>query len=173
MLLTPEGTIAGARVRTFLLEKRRVAAPPPPRERNFHVFYMLAARAAGSLLPAGRTAQSFRCLACADADADADAAGHAVQLDELVAALRQLFVPEEAQAAVWRLLGAILLLGEVTFDQEEGQGGAARPARPEVLRAAEEAFGCPGLGALLTAQEMPSPRGSSTYSIALFDTFRS
>ena len=38
-----------------------------------------------------------------------------------VAALRQLFVPDEAQAAVWRLLGAILLLGEVTFEQEEGQ----------------------------------------------------
>ena len=32
-----------------------------------------------------------------------------------VAALRQLFVPDEAQAAVWRLLGAILLLGEVTL----------------------------------------------------------
>jgi len=38
-----------------------------------------------------------------------------------VAALRHLFVPDEAQAAVWRLLGAILLLGEVTFEQEEGQ----------------------------------------------------
>ena len=94
-----------------------------------------------------------------------------------VAALRQLFVPDEAQAAVWRLLGAILLLGEVTltltltllgevtfeqeaeghpkpkptpdpdpnpnqvtFEQDEGQGGAARPVRPEALQAAEEAF---------------------------------
>ena len=41
---------------------RRVASPPPPSERNFHIFYMLAARQAGSLLPAGRGAQSFRCL---------------------------------------------------------------------------------------------------------------
>ena len=54
VLLTPEGAIAGARVRTFLLEKRRVASPPPPSERNFHVFYMLAARQAGALRAASR-----------------------------------------------------------------------------------------------------------------------
>ena len=44
VLLTAEGGIAGARVRTFLLEKRRAASPPLPQEASFHIFYLLAAR---------------------------------------------------------------------------------------------------------------------------------
>ena len=44
VLLTAEGGIAGARVRTFLLEKRRAAPPPLPQEASFHIFYLLAAR---------------------------------------------------------------------------------------------------------------------------------
>ena len=175
VMLTQEGGIAGARVRTFLLEKRRAAAPPPPREANFHVFYLMAARREGSLLPAGRGAESFRCLtndvdaaaafgAEGAAQAQARARG-AARFAEVAAALRQLFVPDEAQAAVWRLLCAVLLLGEVTFEADAE--GNARPTRPEALAEAEAAFGCPGLGALLTAQPMLSPRGSSTYTIAL------
>ena len=51
VLLTADGAVAGGRVRTFMLEKTRAAAPPPPGERSFHVLYFLAA---GGLLPQAR-----------------------------------------------------------------------------------------------------------------------
>ena len=59
LLLTSDGLVSGARVRTYWLERTRVATPPVGRERNYHVFYYLAAR---GLLPGGKPANAFRCL---------------------------------------------------------------------------------------------------------------
>ena len=170
VLLTADGAVAGGRVRTFMLEKTRAAAPPPPGERSFHVLYFLAA---GGLLPQARPAQAFRALAAppaatssfADASSfDFDAFDRA-GLSELLASLDALFVSSEAQQALWRLLGALVLLAEVTFE-DDGDGGA-RVASDEKLRAAEAAFGCPGFASLLLSQPMASPRGGTTYAIAL------
>ena len=59
---SPTPTPAPNQAALAVLEERRVALPPPPPlERNFHVFYMLATREAGSLLTAGRGVQRFRC----------------------------------------------------------------------------------------------------------------
>ena len=59
LLFTPTGQVSGARLRTYLLERTRVATPPPAGERNFHVFYYMAAR---GLLPGGKPASAFRAL---------------------------------------------------------------------------------------------------------------
>ena len=161
LLLTSQGVVSGARIATYLLERTRVAAAPAAGERNYHVFYYLAA---AGLLPGHRDADSFRVLggAAARSPSMERARGEFAQLRE---SLKQLFMPEEAQQAVWRLLGALLAATEVSFEADEH--GGTRAADSSALQAMEVALGCPGLGALLTTQPMLSPRGGSTYSIAL------
>ena len=191
LLLTPEGSVTGARVRTYLLERTRVATAPPPGERNFHIFYYLAA---AGRLPGGRDASQYRTLrgsgasydhggdgrrldfgafgsARPGARGDAPSSGQRERerelsaLAELEAALSHLFVPPEAQKALWELLGALMILAEVDFQTDDDGGATASSASASALAAAEDALGCPGLGELLTTQTMKSPRGGSTYTM--------
>lgn len=187
LVLTPDGFVTGARVRTYLLERTRVATVPPHGERNFHIFYYLAL--AGKL-PAGRDASQFRTLrvsghaasgeigsnAGVQANGTANTADHPDALRreseihalaELRVALTHLFVPLEAQEALWKLLGALMLLAEVDFESDGNGGATASGSTLNTLAAAEDALGCPGLDQLLISQTMKSPRGGSTYKIAV------
>ena len=164
LLLTPNGAVAGARVHTYLLERTRVATPPPPGERNYHIFYYLAA---AGRLPGQRHASSFRTLAPSSGGGHGHGsrsssssiggggggglAGSAAPLEAfegLRRSLSQLFMSEEAQGTMWALLGGLLLLTEIRFEAEDGrgEGRGARVADPEALRHAEEVSGCPERG---------------------------
>ena len=165
LLLSRGGSVSGARVHTYLLERTRVSVPPPARERNYHIFYYLAA---AGLLPSALPASRFRVLADSSTHEPSaeDVARDVAAFDELRSSLRQLFMPDDAQHAMWALIGAILRMAEVEFEADER--GHARATDRQALARAEEALGCPGIAELLTSQPMLSPRGGkSTYTIAL------
>ena len=143
LLLTPEGCVSSARVHTYLLERTRVSMPLPPGERNFHVFYYAAA---AHLLPAGRSAASFRVLdhtrvpdhaparargrggVAGAEEADKGIGTDLRAFEELRSSLTQLFLPEDAQSALWSLLGALLTVSELDFLADEA-GGPMLPYR--------------------------------------------
>ena len=90
------------------------------------------------------------------------------RLAELREALSRLQVSPAVQDDVWRLLGGIMLLGEVALREEgaDGEGdGACAPVGD--VAAAEEALGCAGLCDSLASQPMASPRGGSVYRLRL------
>ncbi|KAJ2826743.1 Myosin type-2 heavy chain 1, partial [Coemansia sp. 'formosensis'] len=120
--------IVGGRIRTFLLERSRVAYQPPT-ERNYHIFYQLLAGAPDELRAElkldGEYAswQAFHYTrqggdGCGTITGVNDAEDFAVT----DASLGMVGIGDEQRAAIWRTLAGILHLGNVTFSGTESTG---------------------------------------------------
>ncbi|KAJ2743123.1 Myosin type-2 heavy chain 1 [Coemansia sp. BCRC 34301] len=120
--------IVGGRIRTFLLERSRVAYQPPT-ERNYHIFYQLLAGASDELRAELRldgehaSWQAFHYTrqggdGCGTI-AGVDDAGDFAVTD---ASLGMVGIGKEQRAAIWRTLAGILHLGNVTFSGTESMG---------------------------------------------------
>ncbi|KAJ2735646.1 Myosin type-2 heavy chain 1 [Coemansia sp. BCRC 34962] len=120
--------IVGGRIRTFLLERSRVAYQPPT-ERNYHIFYQLLAGAPDELRAElglnGEYAswQAFHYTrqggeGCGTIAGVNDADDFAVT----DASLGLVGIGDEQRAAIWRTLAGILHLGNVTFSGTESTG---------------------------------------------------
>ncbi|KAJ2875046.1 Myosin type-2 heavy chain 1, partial [Coemansia aciculifera] len=120
--------IVGGRIRTFLLERSRVAYQPPT-ERNYHIFYQLLAGAPDELRAELRlngehgSWQAFHYTrqggdGCGTIAGVNDAEDFAVT----DASLGMVGIGDEQRAAIWRTLAGILHLGNVTFSGTESTG---------------------------------------------------
>ena len=120
ILIDPKGTITGASLASYLLEKSRVSSVAEG-ERNYHVLYFLAQGAStttrgGLGLSAGPAAfyylnqSSVRTLASMSDEA---------MFAELTSAFSACGVSEGQQADLFAALAAVLHVGNITFDGDE------------------------------------------------------
>ena len=180
-------TLNASSVVTYLLEKGRVSHHAAG-EQTFHAFYYLHAAAADSgitlpwlnervtqesamrlLHPAGTT------LADATTSTTEQQTARKAAFDEVAAALKSLGVSDEEAHEAWSLLGAILALGELEFEDEDStdktasaaatdEGKATLPERHNAaLDAAASILGVESaiLKARLTSKTVVSGRGSN------------
>ena len=153
--------ICGALIQTYLLEKSRVAHQLPG-ERSYHVFYQLCRGAAADeraacLLPAADDLETFAYLrgsGCTQIPGVDDAAEFA----EVKRAMGDVGIGADQQRGIWRVLSAVLWLGNVEFSSP-GDSDAADVAAGEseaALARAAELLGVPpaALAAALTRRNM-------------------
>lgn len=117
-----EGQVLGCQVRAFFLPQH--ALGQESEVRACHALYQLAAAPEGlkhRLGCGGRNAANFRYLSSA-ALSKAEVKAAAGDLLKTTEALSQLGIDPES---VWRIVAAILLLGEVVFEGAEDGSGAA------------------------------------------------
>ncbi|GAB7362407.1 hypothetical protein MBLNU230_g2730t1 [Neophaeotheca triangularis] len=130
IMFNQETDIIGARIRTYLLERSRLVFQPL-KERNYHVFYQLVAGASDAekeelgLVPV----EHFDYLN-QGGSAHIEGVDDAKDFKETREALTRLGVTEEMQASLWRILAALLHIGniKITATRTESQLAATEPA---------------------------------------------
>ncbi|XP_062512560.1 unconventional myosin-Vb-like isoform X2 [Corticium candelabrum] len=107
--------IIGANMRTYLLEKSRVVFQADG-ERNYHIFYQLCASRKQSQLQGLKLAAATDFVYTRQGDCfELDGVDDSVQFEGTCAALSLLNVPSDQQRAIFRVLAAILHMGNVVF----------------------------------------------------------
>ena len=122
--------IIGARIRTYLLERSRLVFQPL-KERNYHIFYQLVAGATDAereelgLVPV----EHFDYLNQGGAP-QIDGVDDAKDFTETRQSLTRLGVSEEMQTSLWRILAALLHIGniKITASRTESQLSADEPS---------------------------------------------
>ncbi|XP_031466229.1 unconventional myosin-Vb-like, partial [Phasianus colchicus] len=110
--------LLGAHVSTFLLEKSRVVFQAE-HERNYHIFYQLCACAHLPQFQSLALESSERFFyTCQGGEATIDGVDDGEEMEKTQNAFKTLGVPEAQQAAIFRLLAAILHLGNVEVRAE-------------------------------------------------------
>jgi len=115
--------LAGARIRTYLLEKIRVIKQAQ-HERNFHIFYELLSADATCVSKEQKQAlavtggpQSFRLLNQSLCSKRRDGVKDAVQFRSTRRAMQQLGMSEHEIGGVLEIVAAVLHMGNVDFEQ--------------------------------------------------------
>ncbi|KAF2768695.1 hypothetical protein EJ03DRAFT_113460 [Teratosphaeria nubilosa] len=122
--------IIGARIRTYLLERSRLVFQPL-KERNYHIFYQLVAGASDAereeLGLQGPEDYSFLNQGQAPI---IDGVDDAKDFKETRQSLTRLGVPEEVQNNLWRILAALLHIGniKITASRNESVLAASEPS---------------------------------------------
>jgi myosin-5 len=134
ILFNKQTDIIGAKIRTYLLERSRLVFQPL-KERNYHVFYQLIAGASDaereelSLKPV----EEYSYLNQGSApviDGVDDKAEFIATKDSLT----KVGVPAETQAGIWRLLAALLHIGDVKITATRTDSNLA-PDEPALVKA--------------------------------------
>ncbi|KAI8325099.1 hypothetical protein GQ54DRAFT_255400, partial [Martensiomyces pterosporus] len=120
--------IVGGRIRTFLLERSRVAYQPPT-ERNYHIFYQLLAGADDALraeLHLGNEYGSWEAFHYTSQGGEGSGTIPGVDDAEdfavTDASLEMVGIDSSQRRDIWRTLSGILHLGNVTFSGSETVG---------------------------------------------------
>ncbi|POM70921.1 Myosin-like protein [Phytophthora palmivora] len=115
--------LAGARIRTYLLEKIRVIKQAP-HERNFHIFYELlsadnkcVSKEQKQALALSGGPQSFRLLNQSLCSKRRDGVKDGVQFRSTKRAMQQLGMSEKEIGGVLEIVAAVLHMGNVDFEQ--------------------------------------------------------
>eukprot|EP00026_Physarum_polycephalum_P000390 Phypoly_transcript_00390.p1 GENE.Phypoly_transcript_00390~~Phypoly_transcript_00390.p1 ORF type:complete len:1209 (+),score=284.14 Phypoly_transcript_00390:153-3779(+) len=171
-----KGTIVGAKIRTYLLEKSRIVKPPEG-ERNYHIFYQLLAgttpdekkkffldklpNSEEGVSHAFHYLQQSSCHTIPDVDD-----GEMFRITKR--ALASLGFNEEDGRCVWSVLAAALHLGNVTFEvgkNDEGKVMESSGYNPVVVVANLLAVDLETLKKVLTTRKMVA--GTETYTIPM------
>ncbi|OQR91507.1 myosin [Thraustotheca clavata] len=144
--------LTGASIDTYLLEKSRLVHPPTG-ERNFHIFYELLRSGRDDLLAllqldgedTEATIESFHYLnrsTCTKSELLDDASNFA----KLTDALLLVGIDHNMQTDLFKLVGGLLYLGNVGFDEEETTEGLSAildPNSAHAIQMAAELLGVP------------------------------
>jgi chitin synthase len=141
---TSQGRLGAAKLLTFGLDKSRLSLPLKSDERTFHIFYQLLA---------GATAEERETLNLQDVTSYAllassgcyrlpggPSSDDSIAMDDLRAAMKTLGFKQKQLTAIFSLLSAILLLGNLTFSGA-GTGEAAKVTNPLILDEVAELLG--------------------------------
>ncbi|XP_063628072.1 myosin-I heavy chain [Cydia splendana] len=142
--LDNRGGIRGAVLRDFLLERARITGPSP-RETNYHVFYQLVegAKHNAELRTALRLRDGvqFKYLRPEDEDARKGLGGEQGKLEALQLALTVLQVPLQMCEGLFKVLAAVLWLGNIQFQDVDGERSALAPDDAEAVDAVANLLG--------------------------------
>ncbi|KAL0637012.1 Myosin type-2 heavy chain 1 [Maublancomyces gigas] len=128
--------IVGAKIRTYLLERSRLVYQPST-ERNYHIFYQLIAgssdeeKKALGLMPV----EQYSYL-------NQGGDPHIPHVDDVAEfkytreALGTIGVPEITQTRIWKVLAALLHLGNTQIEASRG-GSILSPTEPSLVKACE------------------------------------
>jgi myosin-5 len=134
ILFNKQTDIIGAKIRVYLLERSRLVFQPL-KERNYHVFYQLIAgatdaeRAELSLKPV----EEFSYLNQGSAPV-IDGVDDKAEFNATRESLTKVGVPPETQAGIWRLLGALLHIGDIKITATRTDSNLS-PDEPALVKA--------------------------------------
>jgi len=157
------GSICGAAIKTYLLERSRVVSVSDP-ERNYHVFYQLCDGATAEEREAWnlKDARDFRYLSTSSCF-ELDGCSNAEEYVKTRQAMDIVGIPTETQESVFKAVAAVLHLGNVTFeavDDDECKVSTASTAEASLADTAR-LLGVPvdGLRTILTTRTRRTPDG--------------
>ncbi|KAL9081725.1 MAG: hypothetical protein Q9159_007102, partial [Coniocarpon cinnabarinum] len=124
ILFNAQGEPAGANINNYLLEKSRVVGQIT-NERNFHIFYQFTKNAPQKYrdlfgIQQPQTYLYTSASKCYDVNGIDDGA----DFKDVLQAMQTIGIPQSEQDDIFRMLSAVLWLGNVTF-REDDQGNAA------------------------------------------------
>ncbi|KAH6622009.1 P-loop containing nucleoside triphosphate hydrolase protein [Boeremia exigua] len=134
ILFNKQTDIIGAKIRTYLLERSRLVFQPL-KERNYHIFYQLVAGATDaerqelSLKPV----EEFSYLNQGSAPI-IDGMDDKAEFEATKSSLTKIGVPQETQSQIFRLLAALLHMGDVKITATRTDSNLA-PDEPSLLKA--------------------------------------
>ncbi|KAF2484542.1 P-loop containing nucleoside triphosphate hydrolase protein [Neohortaea acidophila] len=128
--------IIGARIRTYLLERSRLVFQPL-KERNYHIFYQLVAGATDAeRAELGLPAVEHIDYLNQGAAPEIEGVDDGKDFQETRSSLTRLGVSEDTQANLWRILAALVHIGniKITATRTDSQLG---PDEPSLVKACE------------------------------------
>ncbi|XP_045503009.1 myosin-I heavy chain [Colias croceus] len=140
--LDHRGGIKGAVLRDFLLERARITGPAP-RETNYHVFYQLVegARHNAELKATLRLRDDIRFKYLLEEREEAPVRSEPGRLEALQLALTVLQVPPHMCEGLFKVLAAVLWLGNVQFQDIDGERTTLAPEDAEAVDAVANLLG--------------------------------
>ncbi|CBY01055.1 hypothetical protein LEMA_P021850.1 [Plenodomus lingam JN3] len=136
IMFNKQTDIIGAKIRTYLLERSRLVFQPL-KERNYHIFYQLVAGATDAERTelALKSVEEFNYLNQGSApviDGMDDVAEFKATRDSLT----KIGVSAETQSGIWRILGALLHMGDVKITATRTDSNLA-PDEPSLVKACQ------------------------------------
>lgn len=117
-----KGEPAGGNITTYLLEKARICRLGQG-ERNFHIFYqVLVGKAKGFGIAESPLKYSY----LKSGEATVKGLNDTTWLKDVEKGFKAIGFSNEEQESIWKILAAILLLGNITFKAEGGDGSTIK-----------------------------------------------
>ncbi|XP_022632669.1 myosin-2 isoform X4 [Vigna radiata var. radiata] len=162
------GKICGAKVQTFLLEKSRVVQLALG-ERSYHIFYQLCAGSSSKLKERLnlRAASEYKYLNQSDCTT-IDGVDDAKKFKRLMKALDVIQMGKEDQELVFKMLAAILWLGNISFQDSDNENHI-EVVNDEAVTNAAVLMGCSSqeLMAVLSTHKIQAGKDTITKKLTL------